>query len=48
MTDEQFNEFIDRCYEITAMAVNYLNGLGMYKIPGEKSHLFVALIESED
>lgn len=32
-------------YEIAAMTINYLNALGMYKIPGEKSHLFLALIE---
>ncbi|QLY81812.1 hypothetical protein HZF06_09575 [Clostridium intestinale] len=32
-------------YESVAMAVNYLNALGMYKIPGEKSDLFVALME---
>ncbi len=34
-------------YEVVAMAVNYLNALGMYKIPGGKSDLFVALIESK-
>lgn len=32
-------------YETVSMAVSYLNALGMYKIPGQKSHLFVALIE---
>ncbi|PAB60309.1 DUF6882 domain-containing protein [Anaeromicrobium sediminis] len=32
-------------YEITAISVNHLNALGMYKIPGEKSHLFLALME---
>lgn len=34
-------------YESVAMAVNYLNALGMYKIPGEKSDLFLALMESK-
>lgn len=33
-------------YEIVAMAVNHLNALGMYKIPGEKSDLFVALMRN--
>lgn len=32
-------------YEAAAKALNYLKALGMYRIPGEKSHLFVALIE---
>lgn len=31
-------------YESVAMAVNHLNALGMYKIPVEKSDLFVALM----
>jgi hypothetical protein len=34
-------------YESTAIALNYLNALGMYKIPGEKSDLFLALIGIE-
>jgi hypothetical protein len=34
-------------YEAAAMALNYLNALGMYRIPGEKSHLFVALMEKK-
>lgn len=32
-------------YEAAAMSLHYLNGLGMYRLPGEKSHLFVALME---
>lgn len=31
-------------YELTAMALNYLNALAMYKIPGEKNDLFLALM----
>jgi hypothetical protein len=31
-------------YETVAMALNYINALGVYKIPGEKSDLFVALL----
>lgn len=34
-------------YETVAMALNYLDALGMYKLPGEKSDLFVALIEKK-
>lgn len=34
-------------YEITAMGVNQLNALGMYKIPGQRSQLFLALIEEK-
>lgn len=34
-------------YELTAMAVHYLNAMGMYKIPGERSHLFMALMEKK-
>ncbi|MCT4594216.1 MAG: hypothetical protein N4A57_08115 [Anaeromicrobium sp.] len=32
-------------YEITAISVKHLDALGMYKMPGEKSHLFVALMK---
>ena len=31
-------------YELTATAINHLNAIGMYRIPGERSHLFLALI----
>lgn len=31
-------------YELTAMSVNHLNALDMYRIPGKRSHLFVALM----
>ncbi|MFZ5986352.1 MAG: DUF6882 domain-containing protein [Bacillota bacterium] len=34
-------------YELTAIAINHLNAMGMYKIPGERSHLFVALMEKK-
>jgi hypothetical protein len=34
-------------YETVAMALSYLDALGMYKIPGQKSHLFVALLENK-
>lgn len=33
----------EMAYELTAMGVETLNSLGMYKIPGEKSDLFLAL-----
>ena len=44
------NEKIDNCtedmvYGLVAMSVNHLNGLGMYRIPGERSHLYVCLME---
>lgn len=35
-------------YELTAFAVHHLNAIGMYKIPGERSHLFLALIKKLD
>lgn len=40
-------EILDQCmeYETVTMALSYLDALGMYKIPGQKSHLFVALLE---
>jgi hypothetical protein len=31
--------------ELTAMAVNQLSAIGMYRIPGERSHLYVAIME---
>lgn len=31
-------------YELTAFAVQLLNAMGMYRVPGERSHLFVALM----
>jgi hypothetical protein len=31
-------------YESVAMTVNYLNALGMYRIPGKENDLFVALM----
>lgn len=34
-------------YELTAIALNHLNAMGMYKIPGERSHLFVSLMEKK-
>lgn len=30
--------------ELTAMAVHRLDALGMYRIPGEKSHLYLAIM----
>ncbi|ADL51190.1 DUF6882 domain-containing protein [Clostridium cellulovorans] len=33
-------------YEAVAMALSYLDALGMYKIPGGKSHLFLALLKN--
>lgn len=44
---EGFNCDETMAYEMTAMSVKQLNALGMYKIPGEKSHLFVALIKQK-
>ncbi|GFZ33279.1 hypothetical protein CSC2_38050 [Clostridium zeae] len=43
----------DKCdetmaYEAVAMSLSYLNALGVYRIPGEKSHLFVALLEKNN
>lgn len=35
-------------YELVAMSLNQLNAIGMYRIPGETSHLFVALIRKRD
>lgn len=31
--------------ELTAMAVHQLNAIGMYRIPGVRSHLYVALMK---
>ncbi len=48
-----FDEFIEplledtdeiMAYEAAAMAVHHLKALGMYKVPGDTSHLFLALI----
>lgn len=36
----------EMAYELVAMSVSQLDAIGMYKIPGEKSHLFVALINA--
>ena len=30
-------------YELTALGVHHLKAIGFYKIPGERSHLFVAI-----
>ena len=35
----------EMAFELTAMGVKYLDALGMYRIPGEKSHLYVALMK---
>jgi len=34
-------------YELVAMSVHQLEVIGMYRVPGEKSHLFVALINKK-
>ena len=35
-------------YELVAMSIKQLNAIGMYRIPGETSHLFVALIRKRE
>lgn len=34
----------EMAFELTAIGVKHLDALGMYRIPGEKSHLYVALM----
>jgi hypothetical protein len=38
----------EMAYELTAMSLNQLNAVGMYKVPGQRSHLFLALMERTD
>lgn len=34
-------------YELVAMSIHHLDAIGMYRIPGEKSHLFVAIMKEK-
>lgn len=35
-------------YELVAMSLNQLNAIGMYRVPGELSHLFVAIMKKRE
>lgn len=42
---EGFNCDEQMAYEIVAMCVSHIDAKGMYKIPGERSHMFLALMD---
>ncbi|MBU5483737.1 hypothetical protein KQI86_05295 [Clostridium sp. MSJ-11] len=38
----------EMAYEITALAVHQLNALGVYRVPGELSNLFIAIMKKNE
>lgn len=42
---EGFNCDEVMAYELVAVSINYLNAIRMYRIPGETSHLYVAIMK---
>lgn len=44
---EVFNCNEEMAYDLTAMGINHLNAIGMYRVPRENNHLFIAIIEQK-